>query len=154
MRENRKRHIKLHTLGLLASLGILFGLGAYTFSYAEGASYFSDDPNACINCHVMQEQFDAWNRDSHHAVATCNDCHTPHDFPDKWVSKGINGWNHSWVFTTGDFPNTIHIREFNADIVQENCVECHQTMVSNVHHDGDAPELACVSCHSNVGHER
>lgn len=154
MRGTKKWHIKLPTLGLLALLGILFGLSVYTFTYAEGASYFSEDPNACLNCHVMREQFDGWSRNSHQAVATCNDCHTPHAFPDKWVIKGVNGWNHSWAFTTGDFPNTIRIREFNAQIVQENCVQCHEVMVSNIHRDRVEPELTCAACHSNVGHER
>ena len=30
-----------------------------------GASYLTDDPAACANCHVMQEHFDAWPRSSH-----------------------------------------------------------------------------------------
>ncbi len=154
MQENKKQYIKLSILSLATLLGVLFGLGAYTFSYAEGASYLSEDPSACLNCHVMREQFDGWNRNSHQAVATCNDCHTPRAFPDKWLVKGINGWNHSWAFTTGNFPNTIRARDFNAQIAQENCVQCHQTMVSNIHRDGNEPELACVACHNDVGHER
>jgi hypothetical protein len=44
-------------LGLLlaGAAGGVFGLGGYTFVYAEGGSYFSDDPRACVNCHVMRE---------------------------------------------------------------------------------------------------
>ena len=38
----------------------------------------------------MRGQFDGWNHSSHKAVAGCNDCHTPHRFPDKWIVKGIN----------------------------------------------------------------
>ncbi len=148
------QHLKLGIAGLALLLGILFGLGTYTFSYAEGASYLSDDPNACVNCHVMREQFDGWNRNSHQAVATCNDCHVPRAFPDKWISKGLSGWSHSWAFTTGNFPNTIRIRESSAQTVQENCVQCHQTMVSNIHLESNKPELSCVACHKNVGHER
>ena len=64
--------------GLL--LGTALGVGAYTFVYAKGASYLSNDPNACANCHVMTEQLDGWSRGSHRAVATCNDCHTPPGF--------------------------------------------------------------------------
>ena len=45
-------------LGL--ALGLLIGLGGFTFIYAKGASYLTNDPNACVNCHVMQEQFDGW----------------------------------------------------------------------------------------------
>lgn len=39
-------------------LGILIGIGSFTFGYGEGASYLSNDPNACANCHVMQGHLD------------------------------------------------------------------------------------------------
>jgi cytochrome c nitrite reductase small subunit len=149
---NQKRN--LYAVSVVAILGILTGLSLFTFSYAEGASYLSDDPNACVNCHVMREQFDGWNRGSHQAVATCNDCHTPHTFPQKWIVKGINGWNHSWAFTTGNFPNTIQIKPFNAQVAEENCIGCHETMVANVHGSGETETLDCVACHGNVGHGR
>jgi cytochrome c nitrite reductase small subunit len=45
----------------------------------HGTSYLSSDPAVCINCHIMQEQYDGWLHGSHHAVAVCNDCHLPHD---------------------------------------------------------------------------
>ena len=46
-------------------IGIAVGIGAYTFAYAKGWSYLTDDPAACANCHVMQEQFDGWIKSSH-----------------------------------------------------------------------------------------
>jgi cytochrome c nitrite reductase small subunit len=152
---------------LIVLLGAAVGLGLFTFNYAEGLSYFSSDPAACVNCHAMQGQFDGWNHSSHKAVAGCNDCHTPHRFPDKWIVKGINGWNHSLAFTTGNYPNPIRIRAFNAIIAHENCIACHADMVSQINHGGDgevsllvaltaapdAEELACVRCHGNVGHD-
>ncbi len=153
MKSNIKQGVNLSSF-IFAMLGVLFGLSIYTFSYAEGASYLSDDPNTCVNCHVMQEQFDGWNRSSHKAAATCNDCHTPHNFPDKWVVKGLNGWNHSLAFTTGNFPNVIQIKEFNAHVVQENCIDCHETLTSNVHRSNEEEALSCVACHGNVGHGR
>ena len=68
-------------LGLFALFGGIVGLALFTVSYAEATSYLSDDPAACRNCHVMNDVYDAWVRGPHHAVATCNDCHTPHEFP-------------------------------------------------------------------------
>jgi cytochrome c nitrite reductase small subunit len=85
-------------------------------------------------------------------VAVCNDCHTPHRFPDKWIVKGINGFNHSLAFTLGNYPDPIRIRQFNANIAQENCVECHQITVSQMHSSPTHEEQRCVACHSNVGH--
>ena len=52
--------------------GVAVGLAAYTFVYAKGYSYLTNDPAACANCHVMQAQYDAWMKSSHHSVAACN----------------------------------------------------------------------------------
>lgn len=143
-------------IALAALLGALLGLGLFTFSFAEGTSYLSDDPNACVNCHVMRDQFEGWSHSTHKAVATCNDCHTPHsNIVSKYLVKGINGWNHSLAFTTGNFPDPIRIRDFNARIAQQNCIECHATTVSQIHPPvlTGAPERRCVECHGNVGHD-
>ncbi|MFX3828794.1 NapC/NirT family cytochrome c, partial [Streptococcus suis] len=72
---------------LCALLGIAMGAGGFTFVYGQGFSYLSNDPKACVNCHIMREQYDGWSRSSHHAVATCNDCHTPHALIPKYASK-------------------------------------------------------------------
>jgi cytochrome c nitrite reductase small subunit len=150
----RSRSSPLIFGGLLALVfGVLFGLGVFTFGYAKGVSYLSDDPSACVNCHVMRDQFNAWNHSSHKAVAVCNDCHMPHDFVGKWTTKAVNGFNHGLAFTTGSFPSTIHIRPYNADITQENCVSCHQTLVGQVYGYHEDQERRCVDCHGNVGHE-
>src|SRR5690242_21733876 len=82
------------------ALGVLVGVGGFTFIYARGASYLTNDPRACVNCHIMREQFDGWVASSHRAVAVCNDCHAPHDFVGKYVTKAVNGFNHSFAFTT------------------------------------------------------
>ena len=68
-------------IGLLAAviLGVAVGRAAYTFVYAKGHSYLTNIPAACANCHVIQAQCDAWMKSSHHSVAACNDCHTPHN---------------------------------------------------------------------------
>jgi cytochrome c nitrite reductase small subunit len=73
---------------LIVALAVLagraIGVGIYTFGYAKGASYLTNDPGACANCHVMREQYDAWLKASHHAVAVCNDCHAPHTLAGKY----------------------------------------------------------------------
>jgi cytochrome c nitrite reductase small subunit len=64
---------------LLAILvGVPVGVGAFTFVYAKGFSYLSTDPRACVNCHVMNEQYDAWLKSGHRHAATCVECHLPH----------------------------------------------------------------------------
>lgn len=134
-------------------IGVLVGLGGFTFAYAKGTSYLSNDPETCVNCHIMRDEFDAWSTSSHRNVATCNDCHTPHDFLGKWFTKGLNGFNHSLAFTTGNYPEVIQIHERNAEIVQENCIACHETLVSNVYGLHEDQDRSCVDCHGNPGHQ-
>jgi cytochrome c nitrite reductase small subunit len=133
--------------GLAAALGLgaVGGLGAYTFVYAKGYSYLTDDPAACANCHVMQAYHDGWSRGSHRAVATCNDCHTPAGFVGKYAVKADNGFWHSFYFTTGNFPDRIRMRPSNEAVTDGACL-----------HPGAAPApgRACLPCHAQVGHMR
>src|SRR5215813_15088414 len=94
----------LQSLILGVSIGAAVGLGAYTFIYAKGGSYLTNNPAACANCHVMREQYDDWSKSSHRAVATCNDCHTPPNVLGKYATKISNGFKHSYYFTVGGFP--------------------------------------------------
>jgi cytochrome c nitrite reductase small subunit len=139
-------------LGLTGTIGLFAGIGTYTFYYAEGLSYFSDDPRACVNCHVMREHFDGWLKSPHHAVATCNDCHTPTNFIGKYITKAENGYWHSKGFTLQDYHEPIMIRPSNSTVLQRNCVRCHQQFVSEINtHAGNRREmLDCVSCHRDL----
>ena len=102
-------------------IGLAVGLGAYTFIYAKGYSYLTNNPAACANCHVMQPQYDAWMKSSHHSVAACNDCHTPHNLIGKYAVKANNGFWHSFYFTSGKYPDTIEITKFDHKVV-ESCL--------------------------------
>ena len=94
-------------------LGVVIGLGIYTFLYAKGYSYLTNNPEACANCHVMQAQYEGWLKSSHHSAATCNDCHTPHNIIGKYAVKANNGFWHSFYFTSGRYPDTIEITKFD-----------------------------------------
>jgi cytochrome c nitrite reductase small subunit len=136
-------------------LGVVIGLGAYTFIYAKGCSYMTNNPAACANCHVMQAQYDAWQKSSHHSVATCNDCHTPHNLIGKYAVKANNGFWHSFYFTSGDYPDTIEITRFDHKITENACRRCHENITAeidgNVVH-GKAEGLQGTRCHNSVGH--
>ncbi len=134
-------------------LGLFAGLGAYTFVYAKGASYLTNDPAACANCHIMREHYDGWSRGSHHAVATCNDCHTPAGFVGKYTTKASNGFWHSFAFTSGDFPDPLRIKPHNREITEQACRKCHAVLTEAI--ESHAPHqgaLTCIPCHARVGH--
>lgn len=139
---------------LWSLLGVVGGVAAYTFAYANGASYFSNDPHACANCHVMHANLDSWRKSSHHAVATCNDCHAPHDnVLHKYFVKAVNGYNHSLAFTTGNFEDNFHITEFNRAVTETTCRSCHEDTVHAIESkSGRDTRLACIRCHRDVGH--
>ena len=139
---------------LSAAIGMTAGVGLYTFVYAKGASYLTNDPAACANCHVMREQFDGWVKSSHRSVAGCNDCHTPHDFFGKYYTKARNGFWHSFYFTTGGFHEPIRINEFNHKVTESACRSCHENVTQAIEggHADMGGELSCTRCHSNVGH--
>jgi cytochrome c nitrite reductase small subunit len=143
-------------MGLLLAilLGAVVGLGGSTFFYGKGLSYFSNDPQSCKNCHIMNDQYDSWLKSSHHAVATCNDCHTPHALLPKLVSKADNGFWHSKGFTLQDFPEPIRIREHNRQVLNRNCLDCHRGMVEDVvaAHASDETRFDCIRCHVASGH--
>ena len=148
-------------------VGTAAGLGAFTFGYARGYSYLTNDPAACANCHIMWEHHDAWMKGSHHAVATCNDCHTPHNLVGKYMVKAKNGFWHSFYFTTGRFPDPIRITPSNHEVTEHACRYCHSEITEAIDHgagtvsagDGEpvaeghsAEPISCVRCHRYVGH--
>jgi cytochrome c nitrite reductase small subunit len=134
-------------------VGVGLGLGGYTFVYAKGYSYVTDDPAACANCHIMREQFDGWTRSSHRAVAVCNDCHTPHGLVPKYVTKARNGFWHSFYFTTGRFPEPIQITARNLQVTESTCRKCHAELTQAIDSSPHADRrLSCVQCHRSVGH--
>jgi len=139
---------------LALCIGTAAGIGGYTFRYAEGLSYFKKDPKACVNCHIMQPQYDAWQKASHHHVAVCIDCHLPESFFAKYVAKAENGWRHGQRFTTQRFVEPIVVQAAGRAILQENCLRCHGALVHQiVGATAQASEqLPCTHCHSGVGH--
>jgi cytochrome c nitrite reductase small subunit len=144
-------------LSLAAAIGVFVGvgagIGAFTFYYAKGSAYLTNDPAACNQCHVMNTQYAGWLQSSHRAVAACNDCHTPPGHLAKYATKAMNGFRHSYAFTTGDFHEPIQIHARNRQVTERACRKCHQEivqMIDAMHEPGR--ELSCVRCHDSVGH--
>lgn len=137
---------------LVCLLGVPAGVGAFTFVYAKGFSYLSTDPRACVNCHVMNPQFDAWRVSGHRHVATCVQCHLPDRGLAKWVAKADHGFRHSLAFTLQNFKEPIEITPRDREIVRANCARCHEALVHAIVPAPARGELDCLHCHATAGH--
>lgn len=137
-------------------LGVLMGLGAFVTHLSRAPSYLSDSPETCINCHVMTTQYITWQHSSHANVATCNDCHVPHDhLVNTYLFKARDGLRHAGIFTLRWEPQVIRISDRAVPVVQANCRRCHAAVVENVSSGphGDQDRL-CWECHREVPHGR
>ena len=149
-------------LAVTIVMGILVGLVIYIFNISNAISYLSDDPETCINCHVMVPQYATWNHSSHRENATCNDCHVPHDNVfNKYYFKAKDGLRHATIFTLRNEPQVIFIKEEGKKVVHDNCVRCHNELLNdsklitqtsfNLH---SKTERECWECHREVPHGR
>lgn len=134
--------------------GSLVGVGGFALFYGNGIGYLYDNPETCAQCHAMDDYLDGWKAGSHTAVATCNDCHMPHDnIVNKYLVKADNGFWHALKFTTGNYPVNIEIRESNRAVTNDACLYCHGDYVDEVHRfRTDDQQLDCTKCHETVGH--
>jgi cytochrome c nitrite reductase small subunit len=152
--KSRRHLIFPISVAFTVLLGILLGIGAFTFGYGKGWSYLSKNPTTCANCHVMQSHCDSWQNSSHRHVAVCNDCHLPHDFIGKWFTKAENGFFHSLAFTLENFHEPIQIKPRNRNVTQGTCLYCHAETVHQmrpIESKGEMPTI-CIHCHGDVGH--
>ncbi len=157
-------HVKIHWQDWLCLLPLppAWRLAAFTFGGAacglalvvahisNAASYLSDKPEACLNCHVMNNAYATWQHGSHAHVAECSDCHLPHQNPiAEKAFQARDGLRHSYVFTFRLEPQALHLSEGAKPVVQENCLRCHanQFMMARL---ASVSERRCWDCHSGV----
>ncbi len=132
----------------------------YALTESKAASYLSDDPKTCVNCHVMTPQYTTWMNSSHREWANCNDCHVPHEnVVKKYAFKAKDGLYHATVFTSRNEPQVIKMKEAGIAVVQKNCIRCHQDQVTDVQLSGtvndhfkNRTDRQCWECHKEVPH--
>ena len=144
-------------LPVLLALGVFLGLAAVTFHISRASSYLTNDPAACVNCHIMAPQYASWQHSSHARFATCNDCHVPQDFIRKYLFKAYDGSRHAFMFTFKLEPQVIRIHAPGQAVVQENCVRCHSALLEKTRLFTGQEHGAgrqCWECHREVPHGR
>lgn len=154
---------RLLGIGAVTSVVVALLMFVYTLDASKATSYLSDDPKACINCHVMNSYYATWQHSSHKEVK-CVECHLPQDgnVMNKYLAKMKDGWNHSKAFTLDSYDQVLKISADGAARVQNNCISCHEAQIksmivnSDKYHVFDDPTVAtgrrCWDCHKEVPH--
>lgn len=149
-------------LPVIIVLGIFTGLSLFSIHISRAPSYLSDKPKTCINCHVMTPMYQGWAHSAHREVATCNDCHVPHTNPvSHYWFKAKDGLRHATIFTMRAEPHVIQIKEASAGVVQQNCIRCHNNLLStnkldnySKTHYQHRTDRRCWDCHRSTPHGR
>ena len=141
--------------------GILGGMIFFLVYISNFFSYLSDNPQTCMNCHIMGPEYASWSRSAHRQVTTCVDCHVPHNnvFA-QYGFKAMDGLRHATIFTLRREPQAIIMREAGVHAVRQNCVRCHHDLFihANVQRSGDllyhrdTDERLCWECHRTTPH--
>jgi cytochrome c nitrite reductase small subunit len=137
---------------VIAAVAAVMSLG--TFVYASGAvTMMGHSPETCANCHVMDSAYENWIHAPHGRDAKCVDCHLPHDNPiNYWLVKGQSGMHDVYMFSTGQIPDAIRAKEGTKEVIQGNCVRCHEQTVEAIVMGPMANDRNCWECHRNVAH--
>jgi cytochrome c nitrite reductase small subunit len=62
---------------------------------------------------------------------------------------------HSLAFTFGGFPEPIRITPRNRRVTEAQCRTCHAGLVHDLDEAaGGREDVACTSCHADVGHAK
>ena len=144
-------------LPVLLTSAVFVGLLAMTLHISRATSYLTEDPAACVNCHIMAPQYASWQKGSHGRVTTCNDCHVPQDVVRKYAFKAYDGTRHAFMFTFKMEPQVIRMHAPGVRVVRENCVRCHgewmeETLAMGGMDHGEGRQ--CWDCHREVPHGR
>jgi cytochrome c nitrite reductase small subunit len=141
----RSRYAVVAVVGIVA--GVI--LGGVSMTVIES----TDSPEFCSSCHIMDSAFGSFT-ESNHAHLDCNDCHAPTEsFLLKMTFKARAGAGHMYMNTIGrgEIPDVLHATSGSVDVVNDNCIKCHQPRLALVDHDA---KERCADCHRSVPHGR
>jgi cytochrome c nitrite reductase small subunit len=135
-----------------AILAAVIALGTFVF-VTDAPAYGGSASETCANCHVMDSQYENWYHAPHQNWTKCVDCHLPHEnFAVYYLEKGRQGAKDVYAFTTGHIPVPIRASEQSKEIIQHNCIRCHEGTVDTVVMGAQPFDRYCWECHRNVAH--
>ena len=114
-----------------------------------GLLEYSDSPEFCNSCHVMNSEFEEWFLAGLHRNIKCVDCHLPNNsFLSHYIWKSIDGMKDVIFFYGYIYSEMIVSTTRGKNTIQENCASCHNEMVSRINVEG----RKCWDCHRRVNH--
>lgn len=152
---------KRHQMIFSVLAGVIVGSGLLLLYLLRAHTYLTDEPSACVNCHIMSPYYATWMHSSHGRDATCNDCHVPHEnFVKKWAFKGLDGMKHVAAFLTYGEPQVIQAQPMSSQVIMNNCIRCHEQLNTEFVKTGRMDFMttqatngkACWDCHRDVPH--
>ncbi len=139
---------KLKYLGVICVLGAT--AGAFLALGPPGLLAKSETPDFCSSCHVMEAEYEAWFHEGAHRRVKCVECHLPHqNMAAHYLWKSIDGMKDVVVFYSGTVPETIKISRHGQEVLQSNCVRCHEATVDKID-----DRRRCWNCHRRLSHMR
>jgi len=143
---NRKR--KGIVMSGLAVLGVGFFAAIFMVLGPPRLLAKSEAPAFCAGCHVMEAEYDAWSHAGAHRREMCVDCHLPNQNKTiHYIWKSIDGMKDTVAFYSGRVPERINISSHGQEVVQRNCIRCHESTVAHID-----KERLCWQCHRRVAH--
>jgi cytochrome c nitrite reductase small subunit len=144
LRRRRIRRLKRLALLVVAAAAI----GAFVSFGPPGLYARSESPEFCAGCHIMESEYESWFHNAGHRRQKCIDCHLPNDNKMRHLAwKGYEGMWDSYVFYSGKVPEEIRLSAKGAQIVRQNCIRCHEQLVSRIKEDRN-----CWQCHRRLSH--
>ena len=137
---------------MIGILLFLSALGVFTWA-TDASSYLGHEPATCNNCHVMDAQYEGWFHAAHAHVTACTDCHLPHqNIASYYLYKGYSGMRDVFSLTFKTYPAAIRATHQTDEIVQANCIRCHNDTVENILAGPQPFDRYCWDCHRSAAH--
>ncbi len=136
----------------IAIAAAAIALGVFVL-VTDAPAYAGTASETCNNCHVMEPMYENYYHAAHQRAAECADCHLPHqNVIAYYIEKGRQGAHDVYVFSLGKTPEVIRANEHSQEIIQSNCIRCHQQTVETITMGAQPFERQCWDCHRNVAH--
>jgi cytochrome c nitrite reductase small subunit len=134
------------------SLLLLAALGVFAWA-TDAPAYLGHEAATCNNCHVMDAQYENWYHAAHERSAVCTDCHLPHqNILSYYLYKGYSGMKDVISFTFKTYPAALRATGQTDQIVQANCIRCHNDTIENIVAGPQPFDRYCWDCHRSAAH--